>query len=863
MDDGDSAVGGGGAGSDENLLLSQPTTITATITTGKQRSCSLTKERIQKLKSLNFKFTMGKGQHALVHGIFSSSDALSRVWEERYVDLKTYKATYGHTDVPLKPVLIHHFPIHKAIDEVMGIEGKEALDDVEEKWGDQTKELVSFSTKESSCGGGTELDKTGEGSAIHSGRNVKDNIADGNVASSKKQDTTKESLLSKKDEISEGSNEGGRDVPAKSREGTIDSSLSSNKEGVFSITDRDGMDNVVAKEGNPLKEPSPCLTSEQIRTLGRWVSAQRRKFKAVRLTKRISSSQALEHRFQRLAELNFDFFGTGKRTSSTCSMSNSTSSIIATTFTTTTIIDGGSNLVSNSGRGAQTTTISKKNQELWETRFYELSNYVNTHGNANVPHSYKENQPLARWVIKQRESFRSKQRHQLLEQRMSEYSTVVLPEPSLSKKNLSNWAGAVVVEHSRGAKARNNPLTEDRVDRLKEIGFEFSISETTFVDWVGQLKAFGETHGHLNVKQTDDKRLYDWTSRQRNHFRNFMLGNLSTKEDEEGGDRDAHGIVDTSKCCLRSNPMTNERVALLEEIGFDWNYKFTSLDREIVNAVTEIGGQKKKCFLLVAGGAGIGKGSEQSQSDGRKIDQAALSTNSRAVGNDMAGNNKTHRVIMQLNEQQQVDHCEESRLIEAGGSAVDIISLSSSKNTITGKYSSSLSNDCTNATYVSHSCASGLTSIQTKEMTQLQKHQHQHQHQHQQQQQQQQQQQPEVTQEIAPQNLDLPPFQIIPTMTAATEIQVPSSSTPATTTTTTNRKRKKDDEVSTDQAIHVAELSNNGSHKIRKLELWRHNYDQLCLYKDEFGHCRVPGKYSQNVKLGYWVKLQREGEGYG
>jgi hypothetical protein len=36
-------------------------------------------------------------------------------------------------------------------------------------------------------------------------------------------------------------------------------------------------------------------------------------------------------------------------------------------------------------------------------------------------------------------------------------------------------------------------------------------------------------------------------------------------------------------------------------------------------------------------------------------------------------------------------------------------------------------------------------------------------------------------------------------------------------------------------------------------ELFRH----MCEYKIQFGHCRVPFKYSANLKLGYWVAKQR------
>jgi len=43
-----------------------------------------------------------------------------------------------------------------------------------------------------------------------------------------------------------------------------------------------------------------------------------------------------------------------------------------------------------------------------------------------------------------------------------------------------------------------------------------------------------------------------------------------------------------------------------------------------------------------------------------------------------------------------------------------------------------------------------------------------------------------------------------------------------------------------------------------KPQLWHQQYEQLVEFEKENGHCRVPGRYPANPKLGMWVKLQRE-----
>uniref|UniRef100_A0A7S2L246 Helicase-associated domain-containing protein n=1 Tax=Leptocylindrus danicus TaxID=163516 RepID=A0A7S2L246_9STRA len=44
----------------------------------------------------------------------------------------------------------------------------------------------------------------------------------------------------------------------------------------------------------------------------------------------------------------------------------------------------------------------------------------------------------------------------------------------------------------------------------------------------------------------------------------------------------------------------------------------------------------------------------------------------------------------------------------------------------------------------------------------------------------------------------------------------------------------------------------------RYFEAWMRRYKELCEYKNEFGHLRVPLRYKENRSLGAWVILQRQ-----
>jgi len=65
------------------------------------KASPLTEERQSRLLSVDFKFQIGKGQHAKIHGIFITED-LMETWETRYKDLIEFKEKFGHVDVPVK-----------------------------------------------------------------------------------------------------------------------------------------------------------------------------------------------------------------------------------------------------------------------------------------------------------------------------------------------------------------------------------------------------------------------------------------------------------------------------------------------------------------------------------------------------------------------------------------------------------------------------------------------------------------------------------------------------------------------------------------------------------------------------------------
>ena len=90
-------------------------------------------------------------------------------------------------------------------------------------------------------------------------------------------------------------------------------------------------------------------------------------------------------------------------------------------------------------------------------------------------------------------------------------------------------------------------LTDDRIASLDALGFDWSVSEqqavTSFEQRMDDLRAYKEKHGHVNVKEREDKSLYKFCVDMRRA-------------------RNKPG---------KSNRLINEeRTASLDALGFDW-----------------------------------------------------------------------------------------------------------------------------------------------------------------------------------------------------------------------------------------------------------------------------------------------------
>jgi hypothetical protein len=118
------------------------------------------------------------------------------------------------------------------------------------------------------------------------------------------------------------------------------------------------------------------------------------------------------------------------------------------------------------------------------------------------------------------------------------------------KENQSLYGFCVYVRQSRIGKGKTK-LDDNRIAALDAIEFKWEIvdSRAVFFARVDELRAYKEEHGHLKVNHKEDRSLYDFCYTMRRARRAIITGK---------GKKDYR------------TKLTEDRVAALDAIGFDW-----------------------------------------------------------------------------------------------------------------------------------------------------------------------------------------------------------------------------------------------------------------------------------------------------
>jgi hypothetical protein len=227
----------------------------------------------------------------------------------------------------------------------------------------------------------------------------------------------------------------------------------------------------------------------------------------------------------------------------------------------------------------------------FEERVDELVEYASIHGDVNVPKTYKDNVPLARWCDKIRSSYRdlkdgkkTMKRYELTDDQIAtleemgfkwNYGSIRsravpfearieallrfkdanghcdVPANFKEERGLGHWCNNIRVAYKnlQVGKQGTYKLTQDQIARLEEIGFKWAVTQSfvnTFNERIAALIEFKKAHGHCDVP-AQKTALGRWCNQVR----------VSYKA-KDGGDG------------KKPYHLTQDQIDRLDEIGFKW-----------------------------------------------------------------------------------------------------------------------------------------------------------------------------------------------------------------------------------------------------------------------------------------------------
>ena len=116
--------------------------------------------------------------------------------------------------------------------------------------------------------------------------------------------------------------------------------------------------------------------------------------------------------------------------------------------------------------------------------------------------------------------------------------------------NLRGTQRAIITGKCTRTRLTQYSLDDNRIAALDAIGFDWEVGASSaykdFFSRVDELKVYKEKHGHLNIRQKEDRSLYGFCNNLRGTQRDIISGKGSRRK------------------------LTEDRIAALDAIGFNW-----------------------------------------------------------------------------------------------------------------------------------------------------------------------------------------------------------------------------------------------------------------------------------------------------
>lgn len=302
-------------------------------------------------------------------------------------------------------------------------------------------------------------------------------------------------------------------------------------------------------------------------SLGKWITNQRKAYKKGKLTKKkIDLLNSLDFDFEPLETYWFNRYDElivykGKNGNCEVPKGNNQNSILGS-------------WVASQRKAYKEKNLSKKKIELlnkidfswypleesWDKSYKELISYKNENGDCNVPYNYKKNPTLYTWVTTQRKAY--------------------------NELKVSN----------------------ERVELLNKIGFDWSILKEIWHKNYNELKMYKEKNGHCNISSNykENPSLAGWIIKQRMYYNKKKLseekiellnmlefdwdpletawyknynelkqytienGTCNIPKDYKGSNS-LNLWIKTQRGLFKKRKMSNEKIKMLNDLGFIWD----------------------------------------------------------------------------------------------------------------------------------------------------------------------------------------------------------------------------------------------------------------------------------------------------
>jgi hypothetical protein len=217
-----------------------------------------------------------------------------------------------------------------------------------------------------------------------------------------------------------------------------------------------------------------------------------------------------------------------------------------------------------------TTTTNNKRSTKFDLRIEELSIYKKQHGHINIKRY--ENKRLYDFISNIRTSLKNLTKkddkdHETVGAIGGRSSSKKCPRINLTTERMVALASVGFVWETpkgRPPAAAAAAVSGHNISDLDTINNTITTSTTkstkiSFEERIEHLRLFKLQHGHLNIKVEDDRSLYTFCHNIRN-----------ARRSKRGG----------------GNDLTNDRLAALDAIGFDWRLKKQQQQQEVVGGIS-------------------------------------------------------------------------------------------------------------------------------------------------------------------------------------------------------------------------------------------------------------------------------------